>query len=243
MPGVRLALGSQRASMKRLSTILVFLLFGAVFNVAVAWGCAIYVNVDDMPVQKLLIYNLPRPALPSETRIFWILVENNSFGSTHLWGLGFVETDQTKAKTEHIPHIPAWSLFSDPPTTRMTLTEKSKGWPFRTLYWVQTRYRGKRFSTNQHVWIVQKQPWNAWIIPNTPGNAIYLPLAPIWSGLLLNTFFYAAILWLFIPGPFVLRRAIRRRRGLCVKCSYDLRGADHEACPECGEEIRKGNPA
>ena len=61
-----------------------------------------------------------------------------------------------------------------------------------------------------------------------------LPLRPIWPGFTINTPFYAAILWLLIPGPFALRRVIRRKRGLCVACNYDLRHADHDACPECG---------
>ncbi len=41
-----------------------------------------------------------------------------------------------------------------------------------------------------------------------------LPLGMIWPGFAVNTLFFAAILWLLIPGPFVLRRFIRRRRGL-----------------------------
>ncbi len=61
-----------------------------------------------------------------------------------------------------------------------------------------------------------------------------LPLRPLWPGFAVNTLFYAAILWLIIPGPFALRRLIRRRRGLCPACGYDLRHAEHQACPECG---------
>ena len=61
-----------------------------------------------------------------------------------------------------------------------------------------------------------------------------LPLRPLWPAFAVNTLFYAAILWLLIPGPFALRRLIRRRRGLCPACGYDLRHAEHEACPECG---------
>ncbi len=65
-----------------------------------------------------------------------------------------------------------------------------------------------------------------------------LAYLPIWPGFAVNTFFYAGIVWLVIPGPFALRRLIRQRRrqrrGLCPACGYDLRHAEHEACPECG---------
>ena len=63
-----------------------------------------------------------------------------------------------------------------------------------------------------------------------------LPLGVIPFGFAINTFFYASILWLLISGLFALRRFIRHKRGLCVKCGYDLSGAEHEVCPECGEE-------
>jgi hypothetical protein len=61
-----------------------------------------------------------------------------------------------------------------------------------------------------------------------------LPLAIIWPGFVVNTLFYATVLWLLIPGPFVLRRMIRRRRRRCPKCGYDLRGQLGAGCPECG---------
>ena len=61
-----------------------------------------------------------------------------------------------------------------------------------------------------------------------------LALRPMSTGFAINTLFWAAVLWLVIPGPFALRRLIRRRRGLCPACGYDLRHGEHEACPECG---------
>ena len=61
-----------------------------------------------------------------------------------------------------------------------------------------------------------------------------LPIRPIPGGFVTNTLFYAAILWLVIPGPFALRRHLRRKRGLCVPCGYDLRGNPLDGCPECG---------
>ncbi|MEE9296196.1 MAG: hypothetical protein V3W34_14715 [Phycisphaerae bacterium] len=71
------------------------------------------------------------------------------------------------------------------------------------------------------------KPWSS-------GDPRAPPFIPVLPGFAINTLFYAAILWLVIPGPFALRRLIRRKRGHCIKCGYDLRHADHEACPECG---------
>ena len=42
---------------------------------------------------------------------------------------------------------------------------------------------------------------------------------------------------------FHLRRASRdrerQRQGLCVRCTYDLRGIASARCPECGQAIRR----
>jgi len=61
-----------------------------------------------------------------------------------------------------------------------------------------------------------------------------IPVRPILPGFIVNTLFYAAIWFgvLFVPG--IAKRAIRRKRGRCVKCGYDLRGDVAAGCPECG---------
>ena len=55
-----------------------------------------------------------------------------------------------------------------------------------------------------------------------------LPLRPFWPGFVVNTIFYAALLWL----PFALRRFVRLRRGLCPKCAYPI--GESSVCTECG---------
>ena len=70
-----------------------------------------------------------------------------------------------------------------------------------------------------------------------------LPWYPIWIGLLVNTLFYATIVWLLSLGPFALRIMIHRKRGFCINCAYDLKGAAHAACPECGATVGKAAPA
>ena len=64
------------------------------------------------------------------------------------------------------------------------------------------------------------------------------PFLPIWPGFAVNTIFYAAVLWLLIPGPFVLRRFIRVKRGLCSACAYP-RG-ESDVCSECGKALARG---
>ncbi|MEQ9097115.1 MAG: hypothetical protein RIE32_12725 [Phycisphaerales bacterium] len=64
-----------------------------------------------------------------------------------------------------------------------------------------------------------------------------LAVLPIWPGFLLNTLLYALLL--FVPAriPRAVRRALRRRRGRCIRCGYDRSGLDPDAaCPECGTQ-------
>ena len=55
---------------------------------------------------------------------------------------------------------------------------------------------------------------------------------PLWAPSVLFAGYPAAA---FIRGP--LRRWRRPRKGLCVKCGYNLTGNTSGICPECGEGI------
>ena len=65
-----------------------------------------------------------------------------------------------------------------------------------------------------------------------PKEPQYLPAGVIAVGFAINTIFYAAFVWLLICGPFVLRRFLRVRRGLCPKCAYPM--GESAVCTECG---------
>ncbi|MFI4915897.1 MAG: hypothetical protein ACIAS6_05240 [Phycisphaerales bacterium JB060] len=88
------------------------------------------------------------------------------------------------------------------------------------------------------LWHAQGPPTaqsNLWQTPHNPLDRFALPLLPLWPGFLLNTLFYALLLFIAWRGPGVVRRAVRRRRGRCVGCGYDRGGLDADAaCPECG---------
>jgi hypothetical protein len=67
-------------------------------------------------------------------------------------------------------------------------------------------------------------------------NSFNVPVRRLWPGLLANTAFYGVILWALWSTPGAVLRGLRRRRGSCVRCGYDLRGAEAGAgCPECGD--------
>ena len=69
-----------------------------------------------------------------------------------------------------------------------------------------------------------------------------LPLLPLWSGLAIDSGFYAVVLTALVGlgrqvarAPRGLRAWRRRRAGQCVRCAYDRCGLAPDAkCPECG---------
>lgn len=61
-----------------------------------------------------------------------------------------------------------------------------------------------------------------------------LPIMPVWAGLAADTLIFAGAWWLVLLAPRPLRAGLRRRRGRCPSCAYDLRRDLAGGCPECG---------
>ncbi len=170
---------------RRLLILAAFLLAGAVVNVAVAWGCALW-----------------SPALKTDT-----IDEGYMRGPTHrAWGIG-------------------WSAITRPMPVGSSSTIEA-GFPLACVGGEYGRWVGDYYTRFLIGWELSER----WPKPLRP-----FPSRPLWFGITVNTLFYAAILWLLIGGPFVLRRLIRLKRDLCPACAYPRGEAD--VCSECGKAL------
>jgi len=202
--------------------ILIFLLAGALVNVAVAWGSPVFVE--------------PSAAEPG------YLIDSYFRGVSSFDGRRWRTKTADRVELEHVSlrtgawvssevlvddWIPEWSrrFFEDPDphVERRFFTfrkAEARGWP-RLALWgaVEQGQPTQQFPFRQpprffHAIPIDK-PAGATFISHAETR--FVPTAVIWPGFVVNTLVYAAALWLLISGPFALRRFLRRRdpgRGL-----------------------------
>lgn len=111
------------------------------------------------------------------------------------------------------------------------------GWPFRSV-WGASVLSFSSLEPSDDVGVLRLTPIS-WLRPlNLPIGAkgdIELPTRPFWLGLGADMAIHAGVWSLPVLGIPFLRRRLRRRRGHCPACNYDLRGSvDGSPCPECG---------
>jgi hypothetical protein len=126
------------------------------------------------------------------------------------------------------PPCPGYDSGSD---RALWIDETRVGWPLKSLaYW-------KNFVTDcaipyDKVFHRGLELGGRWTYGRRDS---VLPYSVISPGFLINTLFYAAILWLIFAAPFALRRTIRRRRGCCIACGYPVGVSPR--CTECGTAV------
>nr|CAP48609.1 putative integron gene cassette protein [uncultured bacterium] len=121
-------------------------------------------------------------------------------------------------------HLTAWHLeeaksFSSPSNER-EVAVICAGWPCLSLE--GERHFEPQPVTYRFAWLVQESSVREWR---------FVPLLPIRPGFAVNTLFYAAVFWL----PFVVRRWLRARRGLCHRCAFPM--GESAVCTECGKAL------
>ncbi len=231
-----------------------FLILGALANIAVAVALACTV---DMEVAEVVgAQEVAFPNLDGST--VWFVVDQRAFGTTRV--TAWIDSPANLELPDFAP--PGWCQIPEvieqynvqarrprsghEAPTELTdyLWEDARGWPFRAL-----KYRHVCTSTGSNWYgtaVTNETTESGWKLEpfasvfsgNT--NPRVLPKRAIWLGFFANTVSYAFL----ICSPFVvriaLRRHFRRRRGRCKTCAYDLRGANHLQCPECGVRLASG---
>ena len=231
---------------RRLLIIALFLLAGAVANVAVAWGCAAFSERPEVwqklpdawqsdswhgpsPARQGLVWHVSTLKQPGAYRVIaasvkprrpgWIVEGGPPRRATRLLN------DPADELPDRVQSVVADEIGS-PEGSNRTVVIDARGWPLRALYVVgyppeQVISGGLPLPTKR------LQSW--WI------SAFALPCRPIWPGFPINTIFYAALVWVLICGPFALRRFWRVEQGFCPKCAYPM--GESSVCTECGCEL------
>ena len=105
---------------------------------------------------------------------------------------------------------------------RYTVLIVERGWPALTIgmeWWNEFHYPNR----------IQ------WQCNGYPVAGGHIPIRPLGIGFAINTLFYATLLWLLICGPFILRRLVRVKRGLCPRGAYTM--GESAVCSECGTQL------
>ncbi len=129
--------------------------------------------------------------------------------------------------------VPAWVAAPAAADPWLALVDTgAHGWPLRAFAAESWQYsKAVQGSTPPSF---ERLRWGC-TIAATPRGRIILPLRPIWSGLAADTAVFAACSWMLAAVLGGARAALRRSRGCCARCGYDLRGLAGAPCPECGQ--------
>ena len=248
MQRVRQAVPGEGGNVKRrLLIAAVFLLAGAVVNVAVAWGCAVWVDVGSPDWEYGSRYvSRWRHAEEADTASVFA-GEQLSVRRWKRAGATLISVERDRrdlgSRGGRTPEqlYPTWVDFkvSDQYTSGLTNFYHrwldGRGWP-RLSMWYELEVRdgthlqvtgirgGIQVSLPQRIYRVH---------PLLHGTA--LPLLPIWPGFAVNTIFYATTLWLLACGLLAMRRLVRLKRGLCPACGYPM--GKSSVCSECGKAL------
>jgi len=247
---------SRRRAWWWLKRVAVCLLLGVVTTVGVAWGLAWRwfgphaqksetqytasdhrgerITVAQPGLRQQTVIQVPRRKFITETPLFV-----SCFGRDIEMYPG-VEVDPAV----RLPHDgEAWgvgrSLSQLPGRAQSScrVDEAASGWPRLCLWWGDLTVRQPDETYSDYV--VTKASTQRITLSNA--NVAWfattpraLPVCPIWGGFVVNAMVYGAAWSGMVLVPPLVRRAVRRRRGLCAECGYDLSWLGAGVCPECG---------
>ena len=233
--------------------ILVFLLLGAIVNVAVAWGIGATLRHPVWSEERTFesADRTPRWVLREYIQRCSIRVVWNFHGT---WPTGDDTALQARPlgsneySLQPSAYPPSWSKVGwrrGPQHSGFEsndiILECACGWPtLSTRALVVTRERLFQPWVNGDI-AVEAVRSDGILLDDRSAVLMFayriLPYRPIWPGFAIDAVFYAFVLWLLFAAPFALRRWRRIKRGLCPKCAYPV--GDSPVCTECGAAVNR----
>lgn len=206
----------------------VYVIAGVIISIAVAWGCALW-----------------EKGPPEWEKTLHSVNERSGGFIRTARGTSVVEVVSPEHLQANIDH-PSVTVRRGPQSwsiaqavgyvERATPQGASRGcvfaygWPFRCVWARFTRDQFRDYVLADGDWAIVVGERNYW----PPKVQKVLAVRPLWLGLAVNALLYGTLIAL-LSGTFVfLRRRRRSRSGLCATCGYDISGATHANCPECG---------
>jgi hypothetical protein len=204
----------------------VFLLLGAVVNVAVAWGLAlwsirfatVWIDVSEFD-SSLGPRSIPR----------FVQRLHDAQNAKHSWS-GWDARSGCKSFGLDVYTIRTLGSIDHHLQTRTLVV----GWPLPSVRASYIYYVDRETSSDNPVF----EELDSGILLSGTGNEWWIPGIPLWPGFAINTIFYAAMLWLLWIAPGKIRRFIRVYRGRCPACGFIIApgtaAASGGPCSECG---------
>jgi hypothetical protein len=225
-----------------ITRIVVFLLLGAIVNVAVAWGLAAWQPIGGSA-------SITRTFASLGFSRYWSLQRFDHTGTIRFrsfYCYGTTKTADTDQNPVSVmfPGGQLWDVTAIRPMVHSQIEcEVIAGWPMLSLSGL-TREEQHGTMSGQDDRDVSKYAIRLHSIPaasSMEASLRLLPLLPIWPGFAINTIFYAVLLWLLWITPGKIRRYRTRRRRMrehrCLACNYQIAEGVGPNCSECGAKL------